>query len=344
MSYDSKTGYYFGYIYCITNMINNKKYIGQTIVDIDTRWKQHINAAHKDSPRQVISKAIKKYGEENFYVEELLRVFGEDKDSMRKELDKLETILIKTNDTGIGNKNGYNVESGGTNGYTYFRPIVAYTLTGKVVCTFDSPRLAAEYYDTDPGVIRKVCSGRMFNYKNQIVFRYKEDPFDKFPPVNPGKHFDVNINPENEFDPNICSHCSVDVYERSSLKYVGTYKNMTECSSAFDVESGVISAVCNGKIKAAKNYIFRHHGDSIDKYDYIPKFDASKKRINKYSLEGEYICTYESVLGGMRDAGGKYSTGIRFCCKGKRNKAYGFKWFYADDPNQPDKSKIIPKE
>ena len=31
-----------GYIYSITNKINNKKYIGQTInKDVEYRWKQH---------------------------------------------------------------------------------------------------------------------------------------------------------------------------------------------------------------------------------------------------------------------------------------------------------------
>ena len=54
-------------IYKITNKINGKVYIGQSI-NIDTRWRQHINA--KDN--YAIHNAIKKYGEENFKFEVLL--------------------------------------------------------------------------------------------------------------------------------------------------------------------------------------------------------------------------------------------------------------------------------
>ena len=50
-------------IYCIENLINNKKYIGQS-KNIYRRWKQHI----KDSEIKQLPlyKSIRKYGIENF--------------------------------------------------------------------------------------------------------------------------------------------------------------------------------------------------------------------------------------------------------------------------------------
>ena len=53
-------------IYKITNKINGKVYIGQSI-NIEKRWKQHIN-----DPGYNIHNAIKKYGKENFSFEVLL--------------------------------------------------------------------------------------------------------------------------------------------------------------------------------------------------------------------------------------------------------------------------------
>lgn len=60
------------YIYKITNKINGKIYIGKTILTIEQRWEQH----QKDSKRRTFEKrplysAIKKYGIENFLIEEL---------------------------------------------------------------------------------------------------------------------------------------------------------------------------------------------------------------------------------------------------------------------------------
>lgn len=54
-------------IYLITNLINNKKYVGQTI-NIEQRWKNHI----KDSTKLVsryLYRAMNKYGIENFKFE-----------------------------------------------------------------------------------------------------------------------------------------------------------------------------------------------------------------------------------------------------------------------------------
>lgn len=56
-----------GYIYKITNKVNNKVYIGQTRYTVEFRWRQH---QHKKD-NTYFHNAIRKYGAQNFMVETL---------------------------------------------------------------------------------------------------------------------------------------------------------------------------------------------------------------------------------------------------------------------------------
>ena len=90
----------YGVIYKITNKINNKIYIGQTIKSVHYRWKQHCRYK-----KAMISSAIRKYGEENFEIVELLSAFD------HEELNRSEQYFIKYFNT--ISPNGYNLMSGG---------------------------------------------------------------------------------------------------------------------------------------------------------------------------------------------------------------------------------------
>lgn len=58
-----------GFIYKITNRVNNKVYIGQTHFTIEHRFKQHIKNFNIEHRQQPLYKAFAKYGIENFSVE-----------------------------------------------------------------------------------------------------------------------------------------------------------------------------------------------------------------------------------------------------------------------------------
>ena len=85
-------------IYKITNKINNKIYIGQS-VHIERRWQEHC----QESSTSVIAKAIKKYGKENFIFEVLEEYQVEDYD----KLNEREMYFIHQYNSLV--PNGYNV-------------------------------------------------------------------------------------------------------------------------------------------------------------------------------------------------------------------------------------------
>lgn len=89
------------YIYQITNLVNQKIYIGQTN-NITKRWSNHKCC---NSPNMVIARAIKKYGVENFKFEILLQGLTPE------EADEKEVEIIKSKNSLV--PNGYNVERGG---------------------------------------------------------------------------------------------------------------------------------------------------------------------------------------------------------------------------------------
>lgn len=85
-------------IYKITNLLNQKVYIGQSI-DIEQRWKKH--CLTKDTC--AIHKAIQKYGKENFSFEIL-------EECREEELNDKEIYYINKYNSYI---NGYNMTLGG---------------------------------------------------------------------------------------------------------------------------------------------------------------------------------------------------------------------------------------
>lgn len=97
-----------GIIYIITNKLNNKVYIGQTIQNLKDRWYRHCQkkCLSKAESNMAIKRAILKYGKENFTIEIL-----ETCDSSM--LNERERFYISKYDS---YKRGYNETIGGQDG------------------------------------------------------------------------------------------------------------------------------------------------------------------------------------------------------------------------------------
>lgn len=97
----------FGLIYIITNSINDKVYIGQTIQSLKDRWYEHCRTAcSKNEADMHIKRAILKYGKENFTIKELEKCTIE-------ELDEREIYYIGLYNSFV---KGYNSTEGGKSG------------------------------------------------------------------------------------------------------------------------------------------------------------------------------------------------------------------------------------
>lgn len=105
-----------GFIYKITNNVNGKVYIGQTIQTIKERFYQHCAIKCSDSVlNMAIHKAIKKYGKSNFTIEVIEEV---DKDS----LNDREKFWIEYYNS---YNNGYNSTRGGQDSSTHCKELDA---------------------------------------------------------------------------------------------------------------------------------------------------------------------------------------------------------------------------
>lgn len=91
-----------GTIYCITNKINGKRYVGQTIRDLTIRFNEH---CFDDRSNSKIHQAIKKHGWQNFSCEIIEQVEPE-------KLDERERYYIKKWHL-QDDKYGYNILEGG---------------------------------------------------------------------------------------------------------------------------------------------------------------------------------------------------------------------------------------
>lgn len=94
------------YVYKITNITNNKVYIGQTVRPPKKRIQSHISDAIREKLNTPLHRVIRKYGAQNFTWEVI------DTANSREELTQKEKYWISYYDS-CASHHGYNISPGG---------------------------------------------------------------------------------------------------------------------------------------------------------------------------------------------------------------------------------------
>lgn len=286
-----------GFIYCITNDLNNKKYVGQTRVSVNTRFKSHIND-YNNYDKCALHLAIQKYGEEHFSVETL----EECDDSL---LDDREIYWIEKLDT---YHNGYNSTVGGQS-----RPLkYDYKEIANKYLELRSYKETANYFNCSYIVVKEACT--LYNipdFSNHFSEENIKKMFDWL--------FNNNFNVPEAAKKFNCSTTAVyynlkkygiDLKSEQDKYIISSYKKLGSISK---------TAKATGRCNKYISKVLRENN--------IPRIShkITKQKIAQYDLNGKLIKEYES----MSEASRELNIDIRLisrACNGKANTAHGYKW------------------
>jgi DNA repair exonuclease SbcCD nuclease subunit len=154
----------YGCIYLIKNKKNDKIYVGKTTQDLNSRFSQHIRKALLNKDNTKFYNAIRKYGPENFYIEEL-KVFDSEESLNKAEIETISKLGAF--------KYGYNSTKGGDGGIS-ISSIEKCSIP--IVCLNTNKKYKnAREVERDTGIsykaVNQVCRGEKRMYKG-YVFDY----------------------------------------------------------------------------------------------------------------------------------------------------------------------------
>lgn len=206
------------FIYCVTNKITNKKYIGQTRRKIQRRWRQHITDKRYGS---LLYNSIVKYGEDNFIVEHI------DTASSIEELNLKEQFWIKFLNT--LKPYGYNLTTGGDGKFT-----VTDHTREKISKSWENRKITDE-------TKKRMSEGHKRRFReNPELKQQKAQHLAKSYGHLKGKQVDHNARKVYCFENNT------------------TYRTVTEAAKALWADPSSIVKVCKGKLKKTKDLTFKY--------------------------------------------------------------------------------------
>lgn len=295
-------------IYKITNLINGKIYIGQS-VKIKNRWQQHKQEVKSNRTNTLLYNAMRKYGLDNFSFEVIEEC---DKD----QLNEREIYWISYYDS-FNKEKGYNMTPGGSEPIK-INPQEIYDLWDQGYCVSD---IAEKLKDKVGHTTIQNYLNDYSNYSPQESNRrgglkaYKKA-------VESGNFINtLNSNNTRKLDDKINQY---DLWGN----YIATYSSQAEIERKTGIDAETIGWVLNGKRQQAGGYQWLLNDNK--------PVDLTKQKgfrfkfgIIQYDLNNNEIARYLSITEAAK-AMGCDSKNIARVCKHENNRttACGYKWEY----------------
>lgn len=322
----------FGDIYIITNLINGKKYVGQSRNQNGgylCRWADHVRCAFNDSSKKYkINHAIKKYGVESFRIDLMERINCATLSECIERLDKLEVRYIKEFDT---YNNGYNSTKGGQSGGFDIDPalkcksVTQYSMDGVPVAEFKSIKEASTV--TGINGISVCCKGRVdtaggFIWRHGAGLRQLESQ---------------------------CVSKAIESYERihGTLilefgldgKLISEHPSIKSASETLGIKANRITDCCKGNKKTVSGRIFLYKRENKTPLKaYTDRVSAESVRlkgfsVSQYTLSGEFVASFPSYRAAESSLS-ITSKNIGLCISGKCKSVNGFIWVKTGDTDR----------
>lgn len=279
-----------GYIYKVTNLINQKIYIGLTYRDIQTRWNEHKSRANSGSPLY-FHNAIRKYDINNFSIEQI----DQDSGDTLKEREKYWINYYNSNICEFG----YNLTNGGDGNCS-----LDYEQIYKLWDNKYSLAQIANELDIDRSTVRRILQ----HYKN---FNEKES-------INRGILYQsIKVNKydlEGNFITTFNSLIEAGNGDKTNAHSIGQCckgKLQTALGYQWRYYDNNIDNILPAKnFKLYKRKVLQYSKEN----EYLKSFNSLREAASTLTDNTNKIKVIANQIGQV--------------CKGNRKTAYGYKWKY----------------
>jgi group I intron endonuclease len=180
----------FYYLYKITNLVNNKIYVG-------VHKTRNLNDGYMGSGKVILS-AIEKYGKQNF-VKEILEYFDTASDMFSRENEIVNEEFLKRDDV-------YNLRKGGSGGFDYINSSGIIKFKGKKHSSESKKTMGFKNPSIEE---RKMMSDRMKGNKHNpnLQKKGKQHPA-SYPKSDEHKEKLKEIGKKQTYEQVVCPHCN----------------------------------------------------------------------------------------------------------------------------------------